>query len=106
VRISLVVHYFHDLQVNLFRVNIVDAMKKIHDAGVVHGGFGLVNVLVTKTKPFVINFKNASETVCERKLDIVNGAITPTREQFGCAELYRHCIDLQMWKPRTLLLTV
>jgi len=83
------------------RVNIVDAMKKIHDAGVVHGGFGSVNVLVTKTKPFIINFKNASETVCERKLDIVNGAITPTREQFGCVELYRHCVELQMWKPRT-----
>jgi len=83
------------------RVNIIDAIKRIHDAGAVHAGFGLASVLVTKTKPFVINFKNASEEVCERKLDIVNGAITPTREQFGCAELYRHCVDLQIWKPRT-----
>jgi hypothetical protein len=89
-----------DIPLNM-RVTIVDAMKRIHDAGVIHGGFGLVNVLVTKTKPFIINFKNASETVCERKLDIVNGAIAPTREQFGCAELYRHCVDLQIWKPRT-----
>jgi len=89
-----------DIPVTL-RVDIIDAMKKVHDAGVVHGGFGLVNVLVTKTKPFITNFKNASEAVCERKLDIVNGAITPTREEFGCTELYRHCVELQIWKPRT-----
>ena len=103
---SLTVHWRHVLRLHRFRVDIIDAMKKIHDAGVVHGGFGLVNVLVTKTKPFITNFKNASEAVCERKLDIVNGAITPTREEFGCTELYRHCIELQIWKPRTLLLTV
>ncbi|KAH9021834.1 hypothetical protein EDB85DRAFT_1895495 [Lactarius pseudohatsudake] len=83
------------------RANVINAIKRIHDAGVVHGGPGIFDVLVTNTKPFIINFKNASEKACERRLDIVNGAITPTREQFGCAELYRHCIDLQMWKPRT-----
>ncbi|KAN0133585.1 hypothetical protein V8E53_008753 [Lactarius tabidus] len=83
------------------RKSIIEAVKRIHDAGVVHGGFGIFDVLVTNAKPFIINFKNASEKACERKLDIVNGAIAPTREQFGCAELYRHCVDLQVWKPRT-----
>jgi hypothetical protein len=83
------------------RENIINAIKRIHDAGVVHGGFGIFDILVTNTKPFIINFKNASEQVCERRLDIVNGAIAPTREQFGCAELYRHSVDLGMWKPRT-----
>jgi hypothetical protein len=81
--------------------NIINAIKRIHDAGVVHGGFGILDVLLTNTKPIIINFKNASEKVCERRLDIVNGAIAPTREQFGCPELYRHCVDLGMWKPRT-----
>ena len=95
-----------DLQRHRFRVNIIDAIKRIHEAGVVHGGFGLISVLITKTKPFIINFKNASENVCERRLDLIHGAIAPTREQFGCAELYQHCVDLQMWKPRMLLLTV
>ncbi len=103
---SLTIHWCPDSQLRRFRENIVNAIKRIHDAGVVHGGFGLAGVLVTNTKPFIINFKNASETVCERRLDIVNGAIAPTREQFGCAELYRLCVDLQVWKPRTLLLTV
>jgi hypothetical protein len=77
-------------------------MKRIHDAGVVHGGFGVFDILIANTKPFIVNFKNASEKVCERKLDIMKGAITPRREQFGCTELYRHCVDLQIWKPRTL----
>jgi hypothetical protein len=77
-------------------------MKRIHDAGVVHGGFGVFDVLITNAKPFIVNFKNSSEKVCERKLDIRKGAITPRREQFGCTELYRHCVDLQIWKPRTL----
>lgn len=45
--------------------NIIDAVKSIHDAGVVHGGF---RNIFTKTKPFIINFKNASEKVCERTL--------------------------------------
>jgi len=83
------------------RVNIIDAMQKIHDAGVVHGGFGNFDVLVANEKPFIINFKSASEKVCERRVEIVQGAITPRREQFGCPELYRLCVDLRIWKPRT-----
>lgn len=76
-------------------------MKRIHDAGVVHGGFGVFDVLIANAKPFIVNFKNASEQVCGRKLDITKGAITPRREQFSCTELYRLCVDLQIWKPRT-----
>jgi hypothetical protein len=76
-------------------------MKRIHDAGVVHGGFGVFDVLLANAKPFIVNFKNASEKVCERRMDIVKGTIAPKREQFGCPELYRLCVDLQIWKPRT-----
>ena len=78
-------------------------MKKIHDAGVVHGGFGVSDILIANMRPFIVNFKNAEEKACERKLDIMEGAAAPKREQFGCTELYRHCVDLQIWKPRTLL---
>jgi hypothetical protein len=82
-------------------VNIINVIKRIHDAGVVHGGFGVFDVLLSNAKPFIVNFKNASEKVCERRLVIVKGTITPKREQFGCPELYRLCVDLQIWKPRT-----
>jgi hypothetical protein len=82
-------------------MNIVNAIKRVHDAGVVHGGFGVFDVLISNAKPFIVNFKSASEKVCERRLDIVKGTITPKREQFGCPELYRLCVDLQIWKPRT-----
>ncbi|KAH9956003.1 hypothetical protein BC827DRAFT_1271207 [Russula dissimulans] len=80
------------------RVNIIDAMKRIHDAGVVHAGGGAFDVLVANAKPFIVNFKNSSENVCGRRLDIVNGESAPGREQFGCQELYRLCIDLRIWK--------
>jgi len=83
------------------RVKIINVIKRIHDAGVVHGGFGVFDVLVASAKPFVVNFKNSSEKACERRLDIVNGAVAPRREQFGCRELYRLCVDLGIWKPRT-----
>ncbi|KAI0263583.1 hypothetical protein BC834DRAFT_886447 [Gloeopeniophorella convolvens] len=86
------------------RTEILDSMKRIHDTGVVHGGFRTFDVLVTKAKPFIINFKRASEKACERRADIVYGAIVPSREQFGCPELYRLCLDLRIWKPRTLTL--
>ena len=82
-------------------MNIINAIKRIHDAGVVHGGFGVFDVLIANAKPFVVNFKNATEKVCERRLDIVKGTISPKREQFGCPELFRLCVDLQIWKPRT-----
>ena len=85
------------------RLNIINVVKRIHDAGVVHGGFGVFDVLIANAKPFIANFKNASEKVCERRMDIVKGAITPKRELFGCTELYRLCVDLQIWKPRMLL---
>ncbi|KAH9058134.1 hypothetical protein EDB87DRAFT_1627695, partial [Lactarius vividus] len=79
------------------RVNAISAIRRIHDAGVVHGGPGIFDCSCHEYE----HETNASEKTCERRLDIVNGAITPTREQFGCAELYRLCLDLQMWKPRT-----
>jgi hypothetical protein len=85
-------------------VNIINVMKRIHDAGVVHGGFGVFDVLIANAKPFIVNFKNALEKVCEQRLHIVNGTIAPKREQFGCPELYRLCVDLQIWKPRTVFL--
>jgi len=84
-------------------VEIINVIKRVHDAGVVHGGFGVFDVLVANAKPFIVNFKNSSEKACERKLDIVNGAVAPRREQFGCRELYRLCVDLGIWKPRTLI---
>jgi hypothetical protein len=84
-------------------LNILNAMKKIHDAGVVHGGFGVSDILIANTQPFIVNFKRAAEMVCERKLDIKEGTVAPKREQFGCTELYRLCVDLQIWKSGTLL---
>ncbi len=104
--LSLKNRWCRDSQLRSFRASIVNAIKRIHDAGVVHGGFGIFGVLVTNSKPFIINFKNATEKACERKLDIANGAIAPTREHFGCAELYRLCVDLRVWKPRKLRLTI
>lgn len=83
-------------------MDIIDVIKRIHDTGVVHGGFGVFDVLIANAKPFIVNFKNATEKVCERRLDIVKGAVAPRREQFGCTELYRLCVDLQIWQPRTL----
>jgi hypothetical protein len=77
-------------------------MKKIHDAGVVHGSFGVSDILIANTRPFVVNFKHAAEMECKRKLDIMEGAAAPKREQFGCTELYRLCVDLQIWKTSRL----
>jgi len=103
---SHAIHWCHNSQLHRFRENIINAIKRIYDAGAVHGGPGIFDVLVTNTKPFIINFKNASEKVCEQRLDIVNGAITPTQEEFGCAELYWLCVDLWVWKPCMLLITI
>lgn len=80
-------------------------MTRIHDEAVALGGFGVFDVLIANSKPFIVNFKNASEKVCERKLDIMKGTITPKREEFGCPELYRLCVDLLIWKPRTVFFT-
>jgi hypothetical protein len=81
----------------------MNAMQRIHDAVVVHGAFGVFDALIANAKPFIVNLKHASEKVCERKLDIVKGAIAPRRAQFGCTELYRLCVELQIWKPCMLL---
>ncbi len=36
----------------------------------------------------------------------MKGTIAPNREQFGCPELYRLCVDLKIWKPRTAFFNV
>ena len=46
-------------------MNIISVIERIHDAGIIHGGFGAFDVLIMNAKPFVVNFKNATEKVCE-----------------------------------------
>ena len=49
--------------------------------------------------PLVIDFEDATEEECERKMDVVVNNIRPHPHKFGCRELFALADELGLWKP-------
>ena len=78
-------------------------MCQIHRAGIRHNGFAEYNVLDHSGVPIVIGFEDATEEVCQCKMEIIVDAFTPHPPDFNCKELFDVCQELEIWKPCTHL---
>ena len=84
------------------RVQIMSASVEIQSAGVFHDHGSERNVLDCKDCPMIIDFDEATERECERKIDVVVNSVEPHPHEFGCKELYELCMGLDLWKPGQL----
>ncbi|ETW75426.1 hypothetical protein HETIRDRAFT_331517 [Heterobasidion irregulare TC 32-1] len=82
-----------------FRLDLVDAICHIHEAGIVHNDFAERNVLDHNGVPIIIGFEDAIEEVCSCKMEIIENALSPHPADFDCKELFDVCQDLGVWKP-------
>ena len=57
------------------------------------------NVLNCNGIALVIDFEDATEEECERKMDVVVNSIRPHPARFGCQELFELTKELELWKP-------
>ena len=85
------------------RFDVVDAMCQIHRAGIRYNDFAEYNVLNRNGVPIIIDFEDATEEVCQCKMEIIEDAFTPHPPDFNCKELFDVCQELEIWKPCTYL---
>ena len=85
------------------RFDVVDAMCQIHRAGIRCNDFAEYNVLNRNGVPIIIDFEDATEEVCQCKMEIIEDAFTPHPPDFNCKELFDVCQELEIWKPCTYL---
>ena len=83
----------------VYRLDLVDAICHIHEAGIVHNDFAERNVLDHNGVPIIIDFEDAIEEVCSCKMEIIENALSPHPADFDCKELFDVCQDLGVWKP-------
>ena len=81
------------------RVRVISAFVEIHNAGVAHNDVSERNVLDRDGIPLVIDFEDATEEECERKMDVGVNNIRPHPQKFGCRELFALADELGLWKP-------
>ncbi|TFY75090.1 hypothetical protein EWM64_g8919, partial [Hericium alpestre] len=87
----------------IFRDAVVVAVEAIHDAGVQHRDLAERNILDYNGRPMIIDFEDAREHICERKMPIVKGAIEPHPHEFNCGELQWVCRSSLFWKTRYIM---
>jgi len=82
---------------------LVQALARVHDAGVKHGDFRECNVVFTPNGvPVIIDFDHAELHHCQPTMPIIFHDPTPFREDFKCDELFEACQGISVWKPRYL----
>lgn len=77
---------------------VIKTLMILHDAGVAHGDFADRNVVISEEGfPCLLDFGHATPHQCGRKMKITFHAPRPSKEEFGCDELYEACKSLAVW---------
>ena len=83
-----------------FRIEIVQALDRIHVAGVQHNDIKPDNIVVTDSSHVrIIDFGLAMHHNCKRRLHIDVYDYQPFKYKFGCYEMYEVVQTLGLWTP-------
>jgi len=84
-----------------FKASLIDAVDKIHCAGVQHNDLLERKIVIDdKNRPFIIDFDHAEDHDCELSMYIDFHSQEPDPGDFGCDELHAICRLAGMWTPR------
>lgn len=95
----------NDAESTTRRLGLLSQAYELHRAGIQHNDLKGSSVLFNANDPFgnygpfITDFAQASKHTCGIRLPVVEGAIAPTRTDFGCDELWNLTLDLQLWRP-------
>ena len=80
-------------------MKVIEALRRIHATGVVHGDFDSRHVLVDGDKVRIVDFDHSFDEH-ECKNDPVNPyEFAPARCNFDCDELYDLALNGDVWTP-------
>ncbi|KAJ7502494.1 hypothetical protein B0H11DRAFT_1712691 [Mycena galericulata] len=71
----------------------------MHHHGMSHGDIYPRNILVYDEHPVLIDLETAESHTCGLRMKAVPGAMRPTVEEYGCAELHSLVCRMGIWKP-------
>ena len=92
-------------RIHLSRLNVLSQVYELHRAGIQHNDLKGSSVLFNMNDPFgnvgpyIVDFALATRHTCGIRLPVIEGAIAPTRAEFGCDELWNLTLDLALWRP-------
>ena len=82
------------------RINIIEAVGSIHDAGVQHNDIKPDNILVSDAdKIRIVDFDMATPHQCKGDLPVNLYAYEPFEDEFGCYELFEIVQEFGLWTP-------
>lgn len=79
------------------------AVGTMHAHGLTHGDVRERNILVHNGQPRLVDLESAAAHTCDLRMKVIPGAIEPTVEEFGCAELYDLVQQMCIWRPGSLM---
>ncbi|KAJ7122037.1 hypothetical protein C8R43DRAFT_1136312 [Mycena crocata] len=96
-----------------FLSELLSNVAEMHKRGMTHGDLYERNILVNGASeneddhllhghPVLIDLEFTESHTCHRRMELVPGAIMPTVEEYGCAELHNLILRLGLWKSDTL----
>ena len=82
------------------RIKILEALMRIHSAGVQHNDIKPDNILLSDDDEVrIIDFDLAMEHNCKRKLPIELYEYKPLKYEFGCYEIFEVAEAMGIWTP-------
>jgi tRNA A-37 threonylcarbamoyl transferase component Bud32 len=82
---------------HLLSSELVDAVDRLHLHGVSHGDLYERNILSHDGRPILIDIEKMQTHSCGRRMIVLQGAIAPTVEEFGCPELHDFIMRCGLW---------
>ncbi|KAI0756157.1 hypothetical protein C8Q80DRAFT_1215223 [Daedaleopsis nitida] len=83
-----------------FRKKVMDALVAIHQAGVRHGDFNEVSIVLRKDNtPIIVGFGGAEHHDCHLGIDVQFYEPQPHNQLVNCEEIYWACVIAAVWLP-------
>ncbi|KAJ6625357.1 hypothetical protein B0H10DRAFT_2003130 [Mycena sp. CBHHK59/15] len=81
-----------------FKVELLKTVDLLHRRGINHGDLSERNILNDNGRPVLVDLEDVSPHTCDLHLRVVQGALAPQIEEFGCAELHDLILNMGFWK--------
>ncbi|KAJ7122038.1 hypothetical protein C8R43DRAFT_51499 [Mycena crocata] len=87
---------------NPFMSDLLLYVAIFHQHGMTHGDLYERNILVLNERPVLIDLESTTDHTCMVRMNTVPGALIPSVEEYGCAELHDLIVRMGLWHSDTL----
>ncbi|KAJ7233906.1 hypothetical protein C8J57DRAFT_1090135 [Mycena rebaudengoi] len=84
-----------------FLTQLVRVVDRLHRHGLSHGDLYERNILVKDGRPILIDLESLETHPCARRMNLLQGVLEPTVEEFGCPEMHDLILRCGAWRSGT-----